>query len=221
MSKQIFKSAKKAVRNAYAKAAIGYGSLGALATGFYLNAQRIAENYVPGGIWNPEAYHAAYPTNWGSEGVFAALSVAGAIFFGAVAATGGPIKFKAIYDKSKTQTELDKKRKKITQTKPRFLDKNETFFARKEDSFKYDAILSVKVNQGPLQRKANIGDLEITAIRLDELKEKAYEGESELVEKVFTIPYQEAPFNLRKKLSKELPKHNDLKGNLRKTFDDS
>jgi len=218
MSKQIFKSAKKAVRNAYTKAAIGYGSLAIAATGFYLNAQRIAENYVPGGIWDPKAYQGP---SWGSDGVYTALSLAGAIFFGAVAATGGPIKFKAIYDKSKTQTELDKKRKKITQTKPRFLDKNETFFARKEDSFKYDAILSVKVNQGPLQRKAITGDLEITAIRLDELKEKAYEGESELVEKVFTIPYQEAPFNLRKKLSKELPKHNDLKGNLRKTFDDS
>lgn len=221
MSKQIFKSAKKAVRNAYTKAAIGYGSLGALATGFYLNAQRIAENYVPGGIWNPEAYHAAYPTNWGSEGVFAALSVAGAIVFGLHAVIGASMKFKTIYDNSNTQTELNKQEKKITQTKPTFFDKNEKYFARKENSFDYDAILSVKVNQGLLQRKANTGDLEITAIRLDELKEKAYEGDSKLVKRVFTIPYQESPFSLRKKLSEDLPKRDDLKGNLRKTFDDS
>jgi len=213
MSKQIFTSAKKVARKAYAKAAIGYGSLGALATGFYLNAQRIVESYVPGGIWNPEAWG----TKWGADGVYAMLSLAGAIAFGLHAAMGAPVKFKAIYDNSNTKTELNTQKRKITQTKPRFLDKNETYFLRKEDSFDYDAILSVKVNQGPLQKRANTGDLEIKAIRLDEAEEKKYEGDSKLVKRVFTIPYQESPFSLRKKLSEDLPKHGDIKDKLRST----
>ena len=217
MSKQIFKSAKKAVRNAYAKAAIRCGSLGAVATGFYLNAQRIAESHVPGGIWNPEAYG----QNWGPDGVHAALSIGGAIAFGLSTAIIAPIRFKLIYDNSNTQTELNTHKREITQTKPTFFDKNETYFARKENSLDYDAILSVKVNQGPLQRKANTGDLEIKAIRLDEAEEKKYEGDSKLSEISCTIPYQESPFKLREKLSKDLSKHNVLKGNLRKTFDDS
>ncbi len=214
MSKQIFKSAKKAVRKAYANAAIGYGSFAAAATGLYLNAQRIAESHVPGGIWNAEAWG----IKWGADGVYAMLSLAGAIAFGITTVIAAPTTFKGIYDQSNTQTELDKQKKKITQTKPTFFNKNETCFLRKEDSFDYDVILSVKVNQGPLQRKANIGDLEITAIRLDEAEEKKYEGDSKLVKRVLTIPYQEAPFDLRKKLSEDQPKYDDLKGKLRSTI---
>ena len=212
MSKQILTSAKKAVRKAYAKAGILYGSFGALATGLYLNTQRIAESYVPGGIWNPEAWG---QQSWGFDGFHACASLGGAILLGAITALGAPTVFKTIYDMGNTKTELDVHERKITQTRPRFFDKNGTYFARKEDSLEYDAILSIKVNQGPLQRKANTGNLEITAIRLDEAEEKELEGDSKLVKINCMIPYQETPFNVKEEIFEGLPTHNALKKGLR------
>jgi len=204
---QIITSAEKAVKKAYGKAGIVYGLLGALATGLYLNTQRIAEGYIPGGIWNVEAWH----QTWGSDGIYAALSLVGTAFFGVVTALTAPLVFKAIYDGSNTQTEFDREEKKITQTRSLFFDKNKTY----TDSFAYDVILSVNVNQGPLQRKANTGNLEITAIRLDDAKDKKCEGNSRLERRVFRMQYQETPFDLRERLFAGLPKHDALKEKLR------
>src|SRR3989338_632766 len=197
-------SATEAVKRAYARAAIVCGSVGAVATGLYLNAQRIAESHVPGGIWTAEAWG----QDWGSDGKYALLSLGGALLVGAITAVATPLSFREVYERSHTRTEFDSANRMITQT-------SSTPLGTLKSEFEYDAIVSIRVNQGPLGRRADTGDLEITAVSLDAVESEGEEGNSRLEERVFTIPYQAAPFDLRERLFENLAQSHDvLKGKL-------
>ncbi|MEK6917681.1 MAG: hypothetical protein AABW51_01920 [Nanoarchaeota archaeon] len=200
---QIITSATKAVKNAYTKTAALYGMFGALATGLYLNTQRIAESHVPDGIWNAQAWKESW-----ADGDQAGWSLVGAVIVGLLPLATAPGIFKEIYNQSKTRTVIDRSNRTITQTSP-------SLFGKLTKSFDYDTIVSVIVSQGPLEKRANTGGLHLTAVSVKDTRDEKYENNSKLEEESFTIPYQEAPHDLRKKLFGDVPKSQDLKEALR------
>jgi len=203
--KHIFTSAKKAVKRAYAKAAITYGAFGTSAVLLYLNAQRIAENHFLGGLWGKEFFA---ENSLGLDEILIVASLSGTAICGFVAALIGPLDFKEIYDDANTKTELDYENKKISKMVP-------TIFGRKEKSYEYDAIISVASSQGPLEKRANTGSIEITTVSLNKKKDQEGMVNGEIEEKVMRIPYQKEPEMLRETITSHLPTRETLKETLR------
>jgi len=204
--KNVFKSTKKAIKHAYIKTVAAYGSLSLIPTALYLDTQRIAESYVPNGIWNPEAWQQC----WGFDGLHASIAL---VLAGVSALTIGVFAvadFGDLYDNSKAVTKIDKDNKKIIQTRQGLFGKKKT----KEQSLEYDVILSVDVNQGCLEKKANVGTVRITTAELVEKESKNCEGNSKLEQKFVTIPLQEGPYKIREQILEGQPSYKDLKARL-------
>jgi len=200
--RNIFTSAANAVKDAKRRAARFYVATAAVAGGLYLTAQNIAEQYVPGGVWNSEAYG----QSWGADGVYATLSLGGAILSGLVLALGVPITFSGISRDKDIVTEIDRDLKRIKQTK------GDGTVSKTID---YDAILSIGVNQTRRESRKGIGSLEIGTVSVEGYKEDY--GNSRIVEDYIEIPFQEQPHLVREHLLSTdfLPGTSTIKKNLR------
>ncbi len=194
-------SSGDAVNYAYRKVAGGFGTVTATALAFYINAQMISERYVPGGVWNTEAYS----QDWGTDGRVAFVSLCGAAILGVVSLAGGlgiP-QLVDVRNQSRIVTKVDIPRKKITQA----------YSNGDEVVTEYDAVLSVKVRRGWLQKRSDIGDLEVTVMSL------VNEGGDHplnlgIVESTVYIPLQKNPQELGLEIVRRLPPPAELKQKL-------
>ena len=185
MTIQTFESAKRAVKNAYVKAGVAYGTIGA----------------ATGGL----IYHG---NSSDSEFTFV-LGMAMGIFTTGIGLTD-LLGEDSITADARTKTVLDTERRRITTIRPSY-----ALGRAKENTFDYDGITAVEVDQGRLEKLADTGTVEITAFRVDKKPDiLRYGGNSVIEQKTFEIPYQEAPFKVRDGLAGLVTKYEELREKL-------
>src|SRR3989338_425965 len=191
-----FESAREAVRNSYYKAVAASTALLCSSVGLYYGGKMMAQHYLRMAEANPEFVGTG-------DVMLVTASMLGGYIIGGMTLIGTPISLFSIRARSRVVTTIDKPNKRMYQSRKVPFEP--------DYAIEYNAITSVEVDRGPLEKRANTGSVVVRTLRLvSDQDEGARVEEDEVV-----IPYQNNPFEVRNKILEGLPTNKGLVARLR------